>query len=86
MAKPNYRLCSRLLCLPSENYMQFKGNAPPPRLASVVAFILEVLQRTRSTELCDIDLVLPAVLKCMVLVNELQGELLVCFQYTSAHP
>ncbi|XP_068867204.1 protein MMS22-like isoform X2 [Aphelocoma coerulescens] len=56
----------------SENYLQFKGNAPPPRLASVLAFILEVLQRTQSTELCDINLVLPAVLKCLVLVNELQ--------------
>uniref|UniRef100_A0A8C3N6Y6 Protein MMS22-like n=1 Tax=Geospiza parvula TaxID=87175 RepID=A0A8C3N6Y6_GEOPR len=55
-----------------ENYLQFKGHAPPPRLASVLAFILEVLQRTQSTELCDIDLVLPAVLKCLVLVNELQ--------------
>lgn len=68
----NYRLGSGLLCLPSENYLQFKGNAPPPRLASVLAFILDVLQRTQSIELCDIDLVLPAVLKCMVLVNELQ--------------
>ncbi|XP_009873005.1 PREDICTED: protein MMS22-like, partial [Apaloderma vittatum] len=56
----------------NENYLHFKGNAPPPRLASVLAFILEVLQRTQSTELCDVDLVLPAVLKCMVLVNELQ--------------
>ncbi|KFO85314.1 Protein MMS22-like, partial [Buceros rhinoceros silvestris] len=56
----------------TENYMQFKGNAPPPRLASVLAFILEVLQRTQSTELCDVDLVLPAVLKCMVLVSEPQ--------------
>ncbi|KAM6280262.1 protein MMS22-like isoform 2-T2 [Porphyrio hochstetteri] len=56
----------------NENYMQFKGHAPPPRLASVLAFLLEVLQRTQSTELCDIDLVLPAVLKCLVLVNELQ--------------
>lgn len=72
---PNHRLCSGLPCLSRENYLQFKGHAPPPRLASVLAFILEVLQRTQSTELCDIDLVLPAVLKCLVLVNELQGEL-----------
>ncbi|XP_052637424.1 protein MMS22-like [Harpia harpyja] len=66
------RLRKTTLHVINENYMQFKGNAPPPRLASVLAFILEVLQRTQSTELCDIDLVLPAVLKCMVLVNELQ--------------
>ncbi|XP_074006815.1 LOW QUALITY PROTEIN: protein MMS22-like [Numenius arquata] len=66
------RLRKTTLHVINENYLQFKGNAPPPRLASVLAFILEVLQRTQSAELCDIDLVLPAVLKCMVLVNELQ--------------
>ncbi|XP_026700157.1 protein MMS22-like isoform X1 [Athene cunicularia] len=66
------RLRKTTLHVVNENYMQFKGNAPPPRLASVLAFILDVLQRTQSTELCDIELVLPAVLKCMVLVNELQ--------------
>ncbi|NXM24911.1 MMS22 protein, partial [Oxyruncus cristatus] len=66
------RLRKTTLHVISENYMQFKGNAPPPRLASVLAFILEVLQRTQSTEVCDIELVLPSVLKCMVLVNELQ--------------
>uniref|UniRef100_A0A8C3GSP3 Protein MMS22-like n=1 Tax=Corvus moneduloides TaxID=1196302 RepID=A0A8C3GSP3_CORMO len=66
------RLRKTTLHVISENYLQFKGNAPPPRLASVLAFILEVLQRTQSTELCDINLVLPAALKCLVLVNELQ--------------
>ncbi|NWS70845.1 MMS22 protein, partial [Crotophaga sulcirostris] len=66
------RLRKTTLHIINENYMQFKGIAPPPRLASVLAFILEVLQRTQSIELCDIDLVLPAVLKCLVLVNELQ--------------
>ncbi|KAM9382704.1 protein MMS22-like [Phaethornis superciliosus] len=66
------RLRKTTLHVINENYLQFKGNAPPPRLASVLAFILDVLQRTQSTELCDIDLVLPAVLKCLVLVNELQ--------------
>uniref|UniRef100_A0A8C9KVZ8 Protein MMS22-like n=1 Tax=Serinus canaria TaxID=9135 RepID=A0A8C9KVZ8_SERCA len=66
------RLRKTTLHVIRENYLQFKGHAPPPRLASVLAFILEVLQRTQSTELCDIDLVLPAVLKCLVLVNELQ--------------
>lgn len=65
--------------------MQFKGNAPPPRLASVLAFILEILQRTQSVELCDVDLILPVVLKCLVLVNEPQGEMLVCFKYITAH-
>ncbi|KFR17631.1 Protein MMS22-like, partial [Opisthocomus hoazin] len=66
------RLRKTTLHVINENYLQFKGTAPPPRLASVLAFVLEVLQRTQSTELCDIDLVLPAVLKCLVLVNEPQ--------------
>ncbi|XP_072189720.1 protein MMS22-like isoform X2 [Excalfactoria chinensis] len=66
------RLRKTTLQVINENYMQFKGSAPPPRLASVLAFILEVLQRTQTSELCDIELVLPAVLKCMVFVNELQ--------------
>ncbi|NXX92775.1 MMS22 protein, partial [Centropus bengalensis] len=66
------RLRKTTLHVVNENYMQFKGNAPPPRLASVLAFILEVLQRTQSIELWDIDLVLPAVLKCLLLVNEVQ--------------
>ncbi|XP_025067349.1 protein MMS22-like isoform X1 [Alligator sinensis] len=56
----------------NENYLQFKGNAPPPRLASVLAFILEVLLRTKNIEVCDIELLLPAVLKCLVFVNEPQ--------------
>ncbi|NXL86349.1 MMS22 protein, partial [Alectura lathami] len=66
------RLRKTTLHVINENYLQFKGSAPPPRLASVLAFILEVLQRTRTTELCDIESVLPAVLKCLLLVNELQ--------------
>ncbi|XP_065488035.1 protein MMS22-like [Caloenas nicobarica] len=66
------RLRKTTLHVINENYMQFKGSAPPPRLASVLAFILEILQRTQSVELCDIDLILPVVLKCLVLVNEPQ--------------
>ncbi|XP_053143556.1 protein MMS22-like isoform X2 [Hemicordylus capensis] len=66
-----------------ENYLQFKGHAPPPRLASVLAFVLEVLQKTKSTETCDIELLLPSVLKCLVLINEpqvkkLSTEILQC--------
>ncbi|KAM9196159.1 protein MMS22-like [Mergus octosetaceus] len=66
------RLRKTTLHIINENYLQFKGSAPPPRLASVLAFILEVLQRTQTTAQCDVGLVLPAVLKCLVLVNELQ--------------
>ncbi|KAM6460680.1 protein MMS22-like isoform 2-T2 [Liasis olivaceus] len=56
----------------SENYLQFKGNAPPPRLGSVLAFTLEALQRTKSIEICDVETLLPSVLKCLILVNEPQ--------------
>ncbi|XP_066466217.1 protein MMS22-like [Tiliqua scincoides] len=56
----------------SEHYLQFRGHTPPPRLASVLAFILEALQRTQSSELCATELLLPPVLKCLALVNEQQ--------------
>ncbi|XP_069091634.1 protein MMS22-like [Pleurodeles waltl] len=56
----------------SDYYLQFKGHAPPPRLASVLAFIGDLLQRTQATEVGDVELLLPAVLKCLVLVNEPQ--------------
>ncbi|XP_054852616.1 protein MMS22-like [Eublepharis macularius] len=71
------------LQLISENYLQFKGHAPPSQLASVLTFILEALQRTKSTEMCNVKLLLPLVLKCLVLVNEpqvkkLSTEILQC--------
>ncbi|XP_061479375.1 protein MMS22-like [Rhineura floridana] len=55
-----------------ENYLSFIAHAPPPRLASILAFFVEVFQRIKSTEMCDIELLLPSVLKCLVLVNEPQ--------------
>ncbi|KAF7254531.1 Protein MMS22-like [Varanus komodoensis] len=55
----------------SENYLQFKSHAPPC-LASILAFILELFQRTRSSEISDVETLLPSVLKCLLLVNELQ--------------
>uniref|UniRef100_A0A6I8NWR1 Protein MMS22-like n=1 Tax=Ornithorhynchus anatinus TaxID=9258 RepID=A0A6I8NWR1_ORNAN len=54
-----------------ENYLQFKGSSPPPRLASVLAFTLEFLWKT-DVEMRDVELLLPSVLKCLVLVNESQ--------------
>uniref|UniRef100_A0A670II59 Protein MMS22-like n=1 Tax=Podarcis muralis TaxID=64176 RepID=A0A670II59_PODMU len=67
----------------SESYLSFKGHAPPPRLASVLAFIIEAFRRTKSIEMCDVQLLLPSVLKCLVLVNEpqvkkLSTEILQC--------
>ncbi|XP_043921666.1 protein MMS22-like [Protopterus annectens] len=56
-----------------DNCLQFKGHAPPPRLASVLAFLFEVLRKSNSTDVAtDAMFLLPAVLKCIVLVNESQ--------------
>ncbi|KAM4772027.1 protein MMS22-like [Rhinophrynus dorsalis] len=56
----------------NENYLQFKGHAPPPRLASVLSFILDVFQRSKNIDVGDVESLLPSVLKCLVLVNEPQ--------------
>ncbi|XP_039603536.1 protein MMS22-like [Polypterus senegalus] len=55
-----------------DNFMHFKGCAPPPRLASVLAFLHELLRRTKQTDQNTIIEILPAVLKCLLFVNELQ--------------
>ncbi|XP_078236423.1 protein MMS22-like isoform X1 [Pogona vitticeps] len=67
----------------SENYLQFKGHAPPSRLASTLSFILDALRRTKDIETCDVEVLLPCVLKCLVMVNEpqvkkLSTEILQC--------
>ncbi|KAM9317285.1 protein MMS22-like [Gastrophryne carolinensis] len=54
------------------SYLQFKGHAPPPRLASVLSFILDVFQRSKSVDVADVEQLLPAILKCLILVNEPQ--------------
>ncbi|XP_054249015.1 protein MMS22-like [Indicator indicator] len=66
------RLRRTTLQVINDHYLQFRGAAPPPRLALVLVFLLEVLQRTQSPELCDVELVLPAVLRSLMLVNEPQ--------------
>uniref|UniRef100_A0A8C4RP59 Protein MMS22-like n=1 Tax=Erpetoichthys calabaricus TaxID=27687 RepID=A0A8C4RP59_ERPCA len=55
-----------------DNFMHFKGCAPPPRLASVLAFLHELLRRTKQTDQHTVIEILPAVLKCLLFVNELQ--------------
>ncbi|XP_067323526.1 protein MMS22-like [Anolis sagrei] len=67
----------------SENYLQFKGHAPPSNMASTLAFILEALRKTKTTEMYEVDVFLPPVLKCLLLVNEplvkkLSTEILQC--------
>ncbi|XP_075827419.1 protein MMS22-like isoform X1 [Microtus pennsylvanicus] len=54
-----------------KSYLEFKGSSPPPRLASVLAFTLQLFKET-SLGVCDLELLLPGVLKCLVLVNEPQ--------------
>ncbi|XP_069743206.1 protein MMS22-like [Narcine bancroftii] len=57
----------------SENYMQFRSHAPPPRLAAVLSFLLELLQRKENSDTTsEVQLLLPTVLKCLMLVNEPQ--------------
>ncbi|KAM4043309.1 protein MMS22-like isoform 2-T2 [Anomaloglossus baeobatrachus] len=55
-----------------DGYLQFKGQAPPPRLATILSFIVEVFQRTKIVDATDVDSLLPSILKCLILVNEPQ--------------
>ncbi|XP_006881261.1 PREDICTED: protein MMS22-like [Elephantulus edwardii] len=54
-----------------KSYFQFKGSSPPPRLASILAFIFQ-LSKESNIDICDVELLLPGVLKCLVMVNEPQ--------------
>ncbi|XP_059837352.1 protein MMS22-like isoform X3 [Hypanus sabinus] len=57
----------------SESYMQFRSHAPPPRLAAVLSFLLDLLQRNQNSDTAsEAQLLLPTVLKCLMLVNEPQ--------------
>lgn len=59
----------------SESFLQFKGHAPPPRLAPVLMFLLEILRRNNDSEPTLLTLPLPSLLRCMMMVNEPQGEI-----------
>ncbi|KAJ8354044.1 hypothetical protein SKAU_G00216110 [Synaphobranchus kaupii] len=61
-----------ILQVVSDNFLQFKGHAPPPRLASVLSFLMELLRRTKDSNLELLTLPLPPVLRCLMLVNEPQ--------------
>ncbi|XP_053315847.1 protein MMS22-like [Spea bombifrons] len=56
----------------SDSYLQFKGHSPPPRLASILSFIVDVFQRSCSIDVGDVQSLLPSVLRCLILVNEPQ--------------
>lgn len=51
------------------SYLKFKGSSPPPRLASILAFILQLFKDS-NVGVCEVEVLLPAILKCLVLVNE----------------
>ncbi|KAM4580484.1 protein MMS22-like [Odontesthes bonariensis] len=61
------RTILEVLC---ENFLQFRGHAPPPRLASVLTFLLELLRRNRDSDVALLTLPLPSLLRCLMLVNE----------------
>ncbi|XP_069344397.1 protein MMS22-like [Eulemur rufifrons] len=54
-----------------KSYFEYKGSSPPPRLASILAFIFQLFKET-NTDICEVELLLPGILKCLVLVNEPQ--------------
>lgn len=67
----SYLVC---VCLSSENFLHFKGNAPPSRLVTVLAFLLELLRRNNDSDPALLTMPLPSLLHCLKLVNEPHGE------------
>ncbi|XP_072250934.1 protein MMS22-like [Leuresthes tenuis] len=63
------RTILEVLC---ENFLQFRGHAPPSRLASVLTFLLELLRRNRDSDVTLLTLPLSSLLRCLMLVNEPQ--------------
>uniref|UniRef100_A0A8D0DE06 Protein MMS22-like n=1 Tax=Sander lucioperca TaxID=283035 RepID=A0A8D0DE06_SANLU len=64
------RTVLEVLC---ESFLQFKGHAPPPRLAALLMFLLELLRRNSDSDPALLTLPLPSLLRCVMLVNEPQG-------------
>ncbi|KAM3613898.1 uncharacterized protein V6R79_006727 [Siganus canaliculatus] len=64
------------------NFLQFKGHAPPPRLASVLMLLLELLRRNKDSDPCLLTLPLPSLLRCVMLVNEPQGTIVLVHMHT----
>ncbi|XP_068178886.1 protein MMS22-like [Antennarius striatus] len=63
------RTILEVLC---ECFLRFKGHAPPPRLASLLIFVLELLRRNGDSDPTLVTLPLPCLLRCLMLVNEPQ--------------
>uniref|UniRef100_A0A7N5P6X8 Protein MMS22-like n=1 Tax=Ailuropoda melanoleuca TaxID=9646 RepID=A0A7N5P6X8_AILME len=54
-----------------KSYFECKGSLLPPRLASLLAFILQLCKET-IIDISEVELLLPGVLKCLVLASEPQ--------------
>nr|KAF6462502.1 MMS22 like, DNA repair protein [Molossus molossus] len=54
-----------------KSYLENKWFLLPPRLASILAFILQLLKET-NVGVSEVELLLPGILKCLVLVSEPQ--------------
>lgn len=63
-----------LSCFYSESFLQFKGHAPPPRLAPLLLFLSELLRRNSDSDPALLTLPLPALLRCLMTVSDPQGE------------
>uniref|UniRef100_A0A673U4X8 Protein MMS22-like n=1 Tax=Suricata suricatta TaxID=37032 RepID=A0A673U4X8_SURSU len=54
-----------------KSYLESKGSLLPPRLASILAFTLQLFKET-NIDISEVELLLPSILKSLVLVNEPQ--------------
>ncbi|XP_054424843.1 protein MMS22-like isoform X1 [Pteronotus mesoamericanus] len=54
-----------------KSYFECKQFMHPPRLASILAFMLQLFKETNA-DISEVELLLPGVLKCLVLVSEPQ--------------
>ncbi|AWO97071.1 putative protein MMS22-like [Scophthalmus maximus] len=63
------KIILEVLC---ESFLQFKGYTPPPRLASSLMFLSELLRRNADSDPALLTLPLPSLLRCLMLVNEPQ--------------
>lgn len=64
---------NKIVLLFRKSYLENKWFLLPPRLASILAFILQLLKET-NVGVSEVELLLPGILKCLVLVSEPQGE------------
>ncbi|XP_077431959.1 protein MMS22-like [Vanacampus margaritifer] len=69
---PGALLRRTVLQVVCESFLQFKGHCPPPRLASVLLFLLELLRRNSDSDAELLTLPLPSLLRCLMLVNDPQ--------------